>query len=91
MPKNDFPTITEAKVDTNIQSTDYEHIISDEGAEWTVEPSYQSTVPKIESEIEESFIEESIFEEPVIEEPILQEPELHKSVDLVESTPIFQQ
>ena len=89
--KNDFPTVTEAKVDTNIQSTDYEHIISDEGAEWTVEPSYQSTVPKIESEIEESFIEESIFEEPVIEEPILQEPELHKSVDLVESTPIFQQ
>ena len=89
--KNDFPTVTEAKVDTNIQSTDYEHIISDEGAEWTVEPSYQSTVPKIESEIEESFIEESIFEEPVIEEPISQEPELHKSVDLVESTPIFQQ
>ena len=89
--KNDFPTVTEAKVDTNIQSTDYEHIISDEGAEWTVEPSYQSTVPKIESEIEESFIEESIFEEPVVEEPILQEPELHKSVDLVESTPIFHQ
>lgn len=89
--KNDFPTVTEAKVDTNIQSTDYEHIISDEGAEWTVEPSYQSTVPKIESEIEESFIEESIFEEPVVEEPILQEPELHESVDLVESTPIFHQ
>ena len=88
---NDTPIVTEAKVDTNIHSTNYEQIISDEGSEWTVEPSYQSTVPKIESEIEESFIEESTFEDTVIEESILQESELHKSVELVESTPIYQQ
>ena len=80
----DVPIVTEAKVDRNIQSKDYEHIISDEGAEWTVEPSYQSTVP----EIEESFIEESIFEEPEIEEPVLHEPEFLNSVEFVESTPI---
>ena len=88
---NEVPIVTEAKVDKNIHSTDYEHIISDEGAEWTVEPSYQSTVPNIESEIEESLIEEFAFEDTVIEEPILQEPEPHKSVDLVKSTPIYQQ
>ena len=88
---NEVPIVTEAKVDKNIHSTDYEPIISDEGAEWTVEPSYQSTVPNIESEIEESLIEEFAFEDTVIEEPILQEPEPHKFVDLVKSTPIYQQ
>ena len=41
--------------------------------------------------MEESFIEESTFEDTVIEESILQESELHKSVELVESTPIYQQ
>lgn len=94
----DVPIVTEAKVDRNILSTDYEHIDSDEGAEWTVEPSYKSTVPKTISnppqpydespEVEESFLEEQIFEDTEIEVPISQEPEFDNPVELIESTPI---
>lgn len=97
----DLPIVTEAKVDRNIQSTDYEHIDSDEGAEWTVAPSYKSTVPKTISnppqphdespEIEESFPEEPIFEDTEIEVPILQESEFDNSVELIESTPIYRE
>ena len=94
----DEPIFSEARMDRNIQSIDYEIVDSIEGAEWSVEPSYQSTVPEIINNPSESndyppnnesFIEENIFQEPEIEEIIFEEPEIQNTVELVESVPIF--
>ena len=94
----DEPIFSEARMDRNIQSIDYEIVDSIEGAEWSVEPSYHSTVPEIINNPSESndyppnnesFIEENIFQEPEIEEIIFEEPEIQNTVELVESVPIF--
>ena len=94
----DEPIVSEARMDQNIQSIDYEIVDSIEGAEWSVEPSYQSTVPKMTKNPSasndslpnnESFIEEPISQEPEIEEIIFEEPEIQDTVELVESVPIF--
>ena len=92
------PIVSEARMDQNIQSIDYEIVDSIEGAEWSVEPSYQSTVPKMTKNPSasnyslpnnESFIEEPMSQEPEIEEIIFEEPEIQDTVELVESVPIF--
>ena len=94
----DEPIISEARMDQNIQSIDYEIVDSIEGAEWSVEPSYQSTVPEMTQNPSasndslpnnESFIEEPMSQEPEIEEIIFEEPEIQNTVELVESVPIF--
>jgi len=94
----DEPIFSEARMDRNIQSIDYEIVDSIEGAEWSVEPSYHSTVPEIINNPSESndyppnnesSIEENIFQEPEIEEIIFEEPEIQNTVELVESVPIF--
>ena len=94
----DEPIVSEARMDQNIQSIDYEIVDSIEGAEWSVEPSYQSTVPKMTKNPSasnnslpnnESFIEEPMSQEPEIEEIIFEEPEIQNTVELVESVPIF--
>ena len=94
----DEPIVSEARMDQNIQSIDYEIVDSIEGAEWSVEPSYQSTVPKMTKNPSasnyslpnnESFIEEPMSQEPEIEEIIFEEPEIQDTVELVESVPIF--
>ena len=94
----DEPIVSEARMDQNIQSIDYEIVDSIEGAEWSVEPSYQSTVPKMTKNPSpsndslpnnESFIEETMSQEPEIEEIIFEEPEIQNTVELVESVPIF--
>ena len=94
----DEPIVSEARMDQNIQSIDYEIVDSIEGAEWSVEPSYHSTVPEIINNPSESndyppnnesSIEENIFQEPEIEEIIFEEPEIQNTVELVESVPIF--
>ena len=96
--KIDEPIVSEARMDQNIQSIDYEIVDSIEGAEWSVEPSYQSTVPKMTKNPSasndslpnnESFIEEPMSQEPEIEEIIFEEPEIQNTVELVESVPIF--
>ena len=92
------PIVSEARMDQNIQSIDYEIVDSIEGAEWSVEPSYQSTVPKMTKNPSasndslpnnESFIEEPMSQESEIEEIIFEEPEIQDTVELVESVPIF--
>ena len=98
--KNDEPIVSEARMDQNIRSIDYEQVISVEGAEWSVEPSYQSTVPDITpksnvqnnppTSVENFSTEENITPESVIEEPIFEEPEIQDTVELVESIPIYQ-
>ena len=98
--KNDEPIVSEARMDQNIRSIDYEQVISVEGAEWSVEPSYQSTVPDIApksnvqnnppTSVENFSTEENITPESVIEEPIFEEPEIQDTVELVESIPIYQ-
>ena len=94
----DEPIVSEARMDQNIQSIDYEIVDSIEGAEWSVEPSYQSTVPKMTKNPSasndslpnnESFIEEPMSQESEIEEIIFEEPEIQDTVELVESVPIF--
>ena len=94
----DEPIVSEARMDQNIQSIDYEIVDSIEGAEWSVEPSYQSTVPKMTKNPSasndslpnnESFIEEPMSQELEIEEIIFEEPEIQNTVELVESVPIF--
>jgi len=94
----DEPIVSEARMDQNIQSIDYEIVDSIEGAEWSVEPSYQSTVPEMTQNPSasndslpnnESFIEEPMSQEPEIEEIIFEEPEIQNTVELVESVPIF--
>ena len=92
------PIVSEARMDQNIQSIDYEIVDSIEGAEWSVEPSYQSTVPEMTQNPSasndslpnnESFIEEPMSQESEIEEIIFEEPEIQDTVELVESVPIF--
>jgi len=94
----DEQIVSEARMDQNIQSIDYEIVDSIEGAEWSVEPSYQSTVPKMTKNPSasndslpnnESFIEEPMSQELEIEEIIFEEPEIQNTVELVESVPIF--
>ena len=89
--------LTEARMDQNIQSTDYEEVISIEGAEWSVEPSFYSTIPETISKspaqndsltnFEEGHIEQPISEEIEIEEPVFEDL---APIELVDSIPIFQ-
>jgi hypothetical protein len=89
--------LTEARMDQNIQSTDYEEVISIEGAEWSVEPSFHSTIPEMISKppaqndylinFEEGNIEQPISEEIEIEEPIFEDL---VPIKLVDSIPIYQ-
>ena len=94
----DVPIVTEAKVDTNIQSTDYEEIISNEESEWSVEPSYHSTLPKLTSNIFEESQTQNLAENPIIndyfsqeseiKEPVFESPDLDSNIEMVESIPI---
>jgi DNA-binding transcriptional ArsR family regulator len=94
------PIVSEARMDQNIHSIDYDIIeISVEGAEWSVEPSYQSTVPDLKPKsnvqnnpplsIENYPNEENIVQESAIEESIFEEPEIQDAVELIESIPIY--
>ena len=96
----DEPIVSEARMDQNIHSIDYDIIeISVEGAEWSVEPSYQSTVPDLKPKsnvqnnpplsIENHPNEENIAQESAIEESIFEEPEIQDAVELIESIPIY--
>ncbi len=100
------PIFTEAKVDQNVRLKDYEEVISTEGAEWSVEPAYHSTVPNIisppdyslSSPSEQSFqTTETYFnsnplsQQSEIEEHILEETEIQKSTELVDSNQIYDQ
>ena len=94
----EVPIVTEAKVDTNIQSTDYEEIISNEETEWSVEPSYHSTLPKFTSNIVEESQTQNLAENPImndsfsqeseIEEPVFESHDLDSNIEMVESIPI---
>ena len=101
MNKIDEPIVSEARMDQNILPIDYDIIeISVEGAEWSVEPSYQSTVPDLipnsnvqnnpPLDIEKSPNNGTTPQESAIEEPIFEEPEIQDTVELVESIPIYQ-
>ena len=100
MNEIDEPIVSEARMDQNIHSIDYDIIeISVEGAEWSVEPSYQSTVPDLKPKsnvqnnpplsIENHPNEENIAQESAIEESIFEEPEIQDAVELIESIPIY--
>ena len=89
--------LTEARMDQNIQSTDYEEVISIEGAEWSVEPSFHSTIPETISKPPAQNDYLTNFEEGYIEQPISKEIEIEESVfedlapiELVDSIPIYQ-
>ena len=100
MNEIDEPIVSEARMDQNIHSIDYDIIeISVEGAEWSVEPSYQSTVPDLKPKsnvqnnpplsIENNPNEGNIAQESAIEESIFEEPEIQDAVELIGSIPIY--
>ena len=42
----ELPNYSNASFDTNVEPSNYDRVMSDEGAEWSVEPTFSSTLPE---------------------------------------------
>ncbi len=78
---------SEAVVDKNIETSNYDEVIITEGSEWSVEPSFSSTLPDIPIKSEPAIIEPLSYEviesyEPILdEEQYIEENEIQKQIN----------
>ena len=94
----DIPMVTEAKVDTNIQSTDYEEIISMKKLNGRLNLHIIQHYQKFTSNIVEESQTQNLAENPImndsfsqeseIEEPVFESHDLDSNIEMVESIPI---
>jgi len=86
-PLSDSPIInSEAVVDKNIETSNYDEVIITEGSEWSVEPSFSSTLPNIPIKSEPEIIEASPYVVPESYEPILDEEQYIQETEIQKQT-----